>query len=129
METGKYETVSGVRGMLHLILEHVGNYLKGRTSVRDLETWLLSSLQAILDSREQDSIRLANVIDADLIELTDGRIDEDAFRERIAVHLKLLGTVSLTASTTHSTTTVRAAAITSGNIGTVTEWVAMSRVA
>lgn len=101
----------------------------GRTSVRDLETWLLSSLQDILDSRDQDSIKLANAIDAGLIELADGRIDEVAFRERIAAYLKSLDTVSLTASTTYSTTTVRAAATTSGGIGTIPEWVAMSQVA
>ena len=101
----------------------------GRTSVRDLETWLISNLQDILDSRDQDSIKLANAIDADLIELADGRIAEDSFRARIAAYLKSLDTVSLTASTTYSTTTVRAAATTSGDIGTVTEWVEMSQVA
>ena len=65
--------------MLLKLLDQVNRFVNGNSSKRELESWLLSNMQTILDSREDKAIRLANEIDTGLIELREGIIDEVAF--------------------------------------------------
>lgn len=72
--------------MLYQLLIYIHRYLDVADvayTLRDLETWLLSNLQRILDSSEDEAIEVANQIDADLIELGEGLINEATFRERL----------------------------------------------
>lgn len=52
--------------------------------MRELETFLLSNLQEILESQDETAIEIANQIDADLVELSENLIDEQIFRDRLA---------------------------------------------
>ena len=74
------------------------SYLLLHCTRRELETWLLSNLQRILDSGEEAAIDLANKVDADLVELGEGLMDELTFRERLQSYGKIGDTVSATAS-------------------------------
>ncbi|MCL4535187.1 MAG: hypothetical protein M1370_08540 [Bacteroidetes bacterium] len=51
-------------------------------------------LQDILDSKDKQAIRLANSIDADLIQLNEGIIDEETFHDRLQAYVRLAETVS-----------------------------------
>jgi hypothetical protein len=65
------------------------SYLTGRLSRDDLELWLVGNLQQILDGGDSDEIAAANTLDADLIELGEGLLSEDEFRERLGALLQL----------------------------------------
>lgn len=65
------------------LLNYIRNYLDDLCTIQDLEVWALSNLQGILDSGDEASIELANEIDADLVELGEGLVDEIAFREHL----------------------------------------------
>ena len=66
--------------MYEQLLTHVEYYLNDDCTLEDLETWLLSNLQAILDSGDEKAIQVANQIDADLVELGEGLIDYETLR-------------------------------------------------
>jgi len=96
--------------MLHQLLNYINDYLNGHCTLRDLQTWLLSNLQGILDSSDKTAIEMANQIDADLIELGEGLIDEAVVRERIESYARFGETIPLIffeierPATTHVTT-------------------------
>lgn len=69
--------------MINELLDIVEDYLNGSTALAHLEIWLLGNLQTILDSRDETSIRMANQIDGDLVELGEGLLDNEVFRERL----------------------------------------------
>lgn len=73
--------------MLGHLLSYLEGYLQGRHALQEIEEWLLGSLQQILDSGNQKLIRLANQVDADLMEYNDEVISESELRERFAKHL------------------------------------------
>lgn len=77
------------------LLVQFDRYLTGRTSLRDLEGWLVSNLQQILDSGDETAIQAANQIDVDLVEFGEGLIDEATLVERIASWARLVETVSV----------------------------------
>jgi hypothetical protein len=81
--------------MLHLIAEALKLYIGGQITVRSLETWLVSHLQAILDSSDQSAIQLVNSVDADLVELREGILNEITLEARISQYLQSLETVSV----------------------------------
>jgi len=58
------------------LLDHIRDYLNDQCTLQDLEAWVLSNLQRILDSGDEKAIAHANEIDADLVELGEGIIDE-----------------------------------------------------
>lgn len=70
----------------------VNSYLLGQLSLDCLEDWLLSHLQEILDGRDQKTIELANAIDAGLIALNEGTIDEAGFYRRAQTASRLAET-------------------------------------
>lgn len=97
--------------MLRDLLNRVNEYLNGYCILTDLETWLLSHLQRILESGEEAAIEVANQIDADLIELGEGLIDETAVRERLETYVRIRETIPVDfleteyAAATHATAT------------------------
>jgi hypothetical protein len=61
-------------------LEH---FLSGSMTLVELQEWVLANLQAILDSGDSTIIEAANKIDADLIGINEGLIDESSFMETL----------------------------------------------
>ncbi|HKZ50152.1 MAG TPA: hypothetical protein VJ256_00120 [Dehalococcoidia bacterium] len=94
--------------MLHQVLNYIERYLIGRCSLRDLEIWLLSNLQTVLDSDDEAAIRVADEVDADLVWLGEGLIDEATLRERLQSYVELHGTISVGFYETERTATVHA---------------------
>lgn len=74
--------------MRQLIAQRLKGYLARECSVQELEAWLLVNLQAILDSKDRTAIDLANKVDADLMELSEGILDEKGVRARARRYLR-----------------------------------------
>ena len=72
--------------LAHLLLS-LEHYLHQQCSLRDIGELLLTRLQDILDSGDQQTISLANHIDADLIEHGEDLIDETTLRARFEHYL------------------------------------------
>ncbi len=68
--------------MLYDLLNEIENYLDGLRTLQDVEAWVVSRVQSILQSGNSVAIEVANQVDADLIELGEGVLDESALRER-----------------------------------------------
>ena len=92
--------------MLHQLLMYIDRYLTGRCSLREFETWLLANLQGILDSGDQAALEVANQVDADLVELGEGLIDEVTLRERLESYVRLKTTIRWSFSETEHPTVV-----------------------
>jgi len=58
-------------------------YLRGDLTLEDLTSWLLRSLQMILDGSDPTAIAVANRLDALLVEREDERIDQQAFLDAL----------------------------------------------
>ena len=78
------------------LLDSLKRYLDQEASLQELGEWLLSHLQEVLDSGDQDTIRLANQVDADLVEFNEGLIDEATLREHLDSYVRLQQTLSFT---------------------------------
>ena len=79
--------------MLAQLLRYIDSYLVLHSTLQDLEAWLISNLQQILDSGEKVAIDLANEVDADLVELGEGLIDELTFREHLQSYIRIRDTL------------------------------------
>lgn len=79
--------------MLAQLLRYVDSYLVLHSTLQDLEAWLISNLQQILDSGEEAAIDLANEVDADLVELGEGLMDELTFREHLQSYIRIRDTL------------------------------------
>ncbi|PIU54908.1 MAG: hypothetical protein COS88_06120, partial [Chloroflexi bacterium CG07_land_8_20_14_0_80_51_10] len=77
-------------------------YLNGHCTLRYLESWVLSNLQRILDSGDEEAIEMANLIDADLVELGEGLVDEKTLLEHLESLLSRYETIPLASSQTES---------------------------
>lgn len=66
------------------LIVQINQYLNGSTSIKDLQSCLLRNLQAILDSRDQRDISVADALDVALIRLSDGLIEEREVWEQLA---------------------------------------------
>lgn len=77
------------------LLDYIRNYLDDQCTIQDLEAWVLSNLQRILDSGDEASIELANEIDADLVEIGEGLVDEAAFREHLHSLISMRETIPI----------------------------------
>lgn len=102
--------------MFYQLLNPIDHYLNGRWMLQGLQEWLLSNLQEILDSGNRVVIDIANQIDADLIQLSEGLIDEVEIRRRLENYARRLETLYLdlskakfpvTAHTTSAAETLR----------------------
>ena len=68
------------------LLNVIDRYLTGAIPLRDLESWLVGNLQAILATGDAETIHVANQVDADLMELGEGLITERTVRDRLQRH-------------------------------------------
>lgn len=80
--------------MRDTLLSRIHDCLIGLSTIRELEAWLLSHLQEILDTADQKGIELANQIDADLVELGEGVITESVFYSRLQRYYLTAETIS-----------------------------------
>jgi len=62
--------------MYHKIIEELKKYSSGAASEKDLERWMISSYQQVLDSGEEPAVMLANEIDALFVEQSEGLVSE-----------------------------------------------------
>ena len=85
------------------LLNRIDSYLLGQSTLQYLEEWLLSNLQNILDSADQKTIDLANKIDADLVELAEGLMEESTIREYLQSYLMDSQTIPINYNLTSST--------------------------
>ncbi len=98
--------------MLGQLRRNIDRYLTGRSSLQNLERWLLSHLQQILDSGDAKATQIANQLDADLVELGEGLIDQTILRQQLQSYLREGETVresfpkAKAAATFHGTTAV-----------------------
>lgn len=74
--------------MLNQLQTALNLSLAGYSDLQALEQWLLSNLQAILDSGDAVAISVANQLDADLVEFSEGLIDELTLREHLESYLR-----------------------------------------
>lgn len=88
--------------MLAQLLNRIDSYLLLHCTLRDLEAWLLSNLQRILDSGEDTAIDLANEVDVDLVELGEDLIDELTFRERLQSYIRSGDTLLVQSQPNHT---------------------------
>jgi len=61
----------------------LSRFLNGVCTLDSFQEYLLSHLQAILDSKDALAIEVANELDADLIQLSERLIDDTAFLNRV----------------------------------------------
>lgn len=69
--------------MLAELLNTTNAYLMGRITLHQLEEWLLTNLQSILDCGDDRAIKIANELDADLVEFGENLIDKSTIREHL----------------------------------------------
>ena len=68
--------------MLDQLLDLIEGYLGGEVAIRALETWVVSSVQPILDSDDEEAINAINEVDASLVEYGMGVLDDDLLEKR-----------------------------------------------
>ena len=69
--------------MFSKLLNQIDHCLLRLISLSDFEDWLVAHLQEILDSGEQDAIEMANQIDADFAEYSQGILDEQTIFDNL----------------------------------------------
>lgn len=79
--------------MYQPLLSALSRYAAGLSSARDLEVWLVSELQTILDSGDQEAIDLANQVEGRLIEFSDGLMPEAELRDDIEARVRMAETL------------------------------------
>lgn len=84
--------------MLQRLLNELDRYANGLMTWRDLETWLVSHLQAILDSGDSRAIELANEIDGRLVELGEDLTTEEEFRQSVEALVRIGETIVVPAA-------------------------------
>ena len=68
-------------------LQQLIDYLNGRYTIQEFEAWMLSNLGVILNSGDGELIDMANDIDADFMEFSEGIINEKVLKERLMGYL------------------------------------------
>ena len=84
--------------MLQRLLNELNRYANGLIAWRDLETWLVSHLQAILDSADSRAIELANEMDGRLVELGEHLSTEEEFRQSVEALARIGQTIVVPAA-------------------------------
>ncbi|MCD6599649.1 MAG: hypothetical protein J7L19_03660 [Dehalococcoidia bacterium] len=79
--------------MFNELLNQIEGHQNTDSTLRDLQTWLLSNLQNILDSGDTVAIDIANQIDADLVQLGEDVIDEKTLQERLERYRSSMETI------------------------------------
>lgn len=90
------------------LLGQLDRYLIGAASLQALEAWLLANLQAILDTQDENVIAMANDVDASLMALSEGLIDEEELRQRVAAQAERAHTIWVPAVAVAARSTIAA---------------------
>ena len=69
------------------LMAQLERYLNEQCSLEEVDTWVMAHLQAILDSGDPKAIDITNEVDADIIEVGEGLIDDATLRERFQHYL------------------------------------------
>jgi hypothetical protein len=69
--------------MLSLLLNQIDAYLTGVIPLTQLEDWVISHLQEILNSGDQKAIEIANKMDADIVQFGEGIFDKLTLHDRL----------------------------------------------
>lgn len=96
--------------MWEQLLDNILRYINGLCGRRELESWLLSNLQRILDSGDQLSVEIVNNIDGTLVALGEDLIDERTFRNNLLYYVSLRDTIELKQNITQPTISTEATA-------------------
>ncbi len=80
--------------MRRKLLKELYRYTAGSISIADLQNWLLSHLQEVLDSEDPVAIDAANSLDSGLVELGEHLIEEADFSRRAQRWIGKLETTS-----------------------------------
>ena len=64
-------------------LDQIRRYVNRNISFEELEEWALSGIQSALDTGDDDVIKVMNVLDGLLLELSDGIIGDDEFSSEL----------------------------------------------
>ena len=76
------------------LLDSIDRYLIGISGVHDLEEWVVANLQRILDSGDDEAIRLVNEVDASLVEMGEGLIDPVTLHSHLDTLVREARTIS-----------------------------------
>ena len=89
----------------------LNSFLRSSISLNELQEWVLSNLQKILDSNDSVTISVVNEVDSDLIGMSEGLLGESTFVENLDGWINRLQNISV--RTGESTETILADATTS----------------
>jgi len=89
------ETRTGDLLMRAQLAQIIHRYLIGELRVQELEDWLVSQLQRILDGGDRIAMEIADEVDADLVWFGERLISEKILRDRLWVYLSRLNTINV----------------------------------
>lgn len=75
--------------MIDMLVEQIEAYIEGAISCEELEEWLAASLDMILEAGDWDAQVLADSLDGDLQEVSQGRLSEDALKSNLGERLAM----------------------------------------
>jgi hypothetical protein len=81
--------------MKEMILQELSRYVSGEASLGNFEEWILSHLQEILGSADQETIAIVDEIDTLLMELGEKEISELEFYRSAAGLLESANTITV----------------------------------
>lgn len=79
--------------MYQPLLSELSRFATGQSTASELERWLVSELQSILDSRDEEAIDLVNQVDSMLIEFGEGLATERDLLERVQAAVRMAETL------------------------------------
>jgi hypothetical protein len=88
--------------MIRELLDNILSYLNAYITLQQLETWLVSNLQKIIDSNDKDAAQVANEIDAHLVEFGEGLIDLETLHAYLESYIELHRSLSLSFNDTQN---------------------------
>ncbi|MDA2930702.1 hypothetical protein MYX84_12285 [Acidobacteria bacterium AH-259-O06] len=76
-----------------LILTQLSKFIAGENTLEELEDWLISHSQAVLDSGNQEAAGLIDEVDGLLVELEQELITEKQFVDGILAQIRIVETL------------------------------------
>ncbi len=76
-------------------LTRIDDHLAGRSTLDELQAWLVENLEDILASGDRRLAKLANELDGDLIQLGEGIIDYATLVHRLNSYVRELQTIAV----------------------------------
>lgn len=77
------------------LLKAVDKYLVGAQALRDLAGSVAEVARTVLQSNDQHAIELLNQLEADLVDVSEGLLSEESFREQWEARTRIARTHSL----------------------------------